>query len=798
MLSVLSPRWRKVFRDLWDNKSRTILVVLSISVGVFAFGSVFITRVVIEEDLDTAYRATNPTSFNLTISNADEDIIRAIEGLREIEKAEGRRQYSVSAVRENVSSTNIDIYAFPDFNEQTISSVQLAAGRWPERREIAIEDGSLGLLGVEIGDTVTIETPSGEERDLVVSGYVNDLEVFPAVIFPLANGYISAETLEWLGEERTFDLVNIIVAENRTNRQHIEAIAELTSEFVQRQGYAVTNVDVRDPLVHWSGDFTNTLTTLLAGIGSFALALSGFLVINTITAILSQQQRQIGMMKSVGALRGQVISIYMAMVLIFGLLALFVAVPVGVALAFGLTSVITTFLGIQIINFYMPLWVLGLMIMAALIVPVLAALVPIFRGTAITVREAISDFGIGQQRKDNWLDKTVESILSNIRMLPRPVILSLRNTFRRQGRLTLTLIVLTLAGAIFISVLSVRGSMILEFQKIIQLFNYDIQMVLNDSYPIGRLEREALRIDGVIGAESWTAAGATRIREDGTESNSILMLAPPPETPYIIPTVVEGRWLQPGDQNAVVFTRDVTSEEPDISAGDTVKLEIDGTTREWEVVGIIDTSGQLFAYANFDYLSKIQGTSGQGSFLVIGTAERTSEFQQEVLDVLDDRFERAGIQVGQAITNQQIQGAISGQINFVISFMLFMSGLLAVVGGLGLAGTMSLNVLERTREIGVLRAVGASNWAVSQIVLIEGLIIGFISIVFAALLAIPMSYIFGVLVGNAFFERPLVFNYELSSVLGWLIIASIIASIASLTPARRASRVSVRESLAYE
>lgn len=798
MLKWLSPRWRKVVRDLWDNKSRTILVVLSISVGVFAFGSVFITRVVIEEDLDTAYRATDPTSFNLTISGADEEIIAAIEGLREIERAEGRRQYSVKILRESASSVNIDIYAFPDFNEQSISTINLIEGEWPERREIALEDGSLQLIGAAIGDTLVIETTTGEERELVVSGYINDLEVFPAVIFPLANGYISAETLEWLGEARTFDSVGIVVAENRTNRDHVEQVADTTTEFVQRQGFAVTNVDVREPFEHWSGDFTTTLTTLLAGIGSFALVLSGFLVINTITAILSQQQRQIGMMKSVGALRGQVVSIYLAMVLVFGLLALFVAVPVGTGLAYGLTTVIATFLGIQIQNFYMPLWVLGLMILAALIVPVGAALFPIFRGTSVTVREAVSDYGIGEQKKDNWLDKTVEAILGSIRALPRPVILSLRNTFRRQGRLTLTLIVLTLAGAIFISVLSVRGSMVLEFQKIIQLFNYDIQIVLNDSYPIGRLEREALRVDGVIGAESWTAAGATRIRDDGTESNSILMLAPPPETPYIIPTVVEGRWLQPGDQNAVVLTRDVTSEEADITAGDTIQLEIDGTTRDWEVVGIIDTSGQLFAYADFDYVSKIQGTSGQGSFLVVGTEERTPEYQQSVLEVLDERFERAGIQVGQAITSQQIQGAISGQINFVISFMLFMSALLAAVGGLGLAGTMSLNVLERTREIGVLRAVGASNWSVSQIVLVEGLVIGFISIVLASIIAIPMSYLFGLLVGNAFFERPLVFNYDLLAVLGWLVIASIIASIASLAPARRASRVSVRESLAYE
>jgi len=797
MLKFLSPRWRKVLRDLWDNKPRTILVVMSIAVGVFAFGSVFITQQIIIEDLNSEFVKSNPASILFNITNFDEELVLAVEDLREVEQAEGRRQFSVKFLDANNASQNIDLYVF-DFAHQEVNTITLDEGRWPKRREIVVERGSQQFMGVQIGDTVTFEMPDGTSKDLTVVGIAHDLQAFPAIIFPVGTGYISFDTLEWMDGNRNMSNLYVIVSEHRDSRVFVENTADIIADRIELFGLDVTNVQVNEPFEHPAAEFANTLTTILAGIGVFSLILSGFLVINTISAILAQQQRQIGMMKSVGARSTQVIQIYLAMVVAFGVLSLLVSVPVGTGMAFILTSALAFILNMDIVNFHLPLWVFGLMVLCGLIVPIISALVPIFAGTRITVREAVSDYGAGLTIKQSWIDRFVEWALVHIRGLPRPVILSLRNTFRRKMRLSLTLLVLTLAGAIFISLLSVRQSMLVEFEKIFQLFNYDLQIVLGDEYPISRLEREALRIEGVTAAESWGFAVANRIREDESESNTITIFAPPPGSPFVIPTVVDGRWIEEGDQNDIILTRDVIKEEPDIEVGDVIELKIDGITREWNVVGIIDTTGQLFAYTNFNYMSKITGTGSLAGFIVVGTEERTPEFQTKVLDEIEDRFPRAGIEVGQAITQQQIAGAIAGQINIVVGFMLVMSVLLAIVGGLGLAGTMSLNVLERTREIGVLRAVGASNWAVSRIVLVEGVVIGLISIVSGAIVAFPMSKIFGIVLGNAFFERPLQFQYSIPGAIIWLALALIIAAIASLAPAWRASRVSVRESLAYE
>jgi putative ABC transport system permease protein len=123
---------------------------------------------------------------------------------------------------------------------------------------------------------------------------------------------------------------------------------------------------------------------------------------------------------------------------------------------------------------------------------------------------------------------------------------------------------------------------------------------------------------------------------------------------------------------------------------------------------------------------------------------------------------------------------------------------LAIVGGLGLAGTMGLNVMERTREIGVMRSIGASNAAVRRVVLAEGLTIGLLSWLIAVVVTIPVGRGLSAMMGSFIFNRPATPAYSWAGALLWLPIVLLIALVSSLMPARRAVRVSVREALAYE
>ena len=130
--------------------------------------------------------------------------------------------------------------------------------------------------------------------------------------------------------------------------------------------------------------------------------------------------------------------------------------------------------------------------------------------------------------------------------------------------------------------------------------------------------------------------------------------------------------------------------------------------------------------------------------------------------------------------------------------LLIMAVLIALVGGLGLMGTMSMNVLERTREIGVMRSIGAVDLAIMGLVITEGMIIGMISWGLGALLAIPITNVLNVLVGVSILTVPLDYVFSPNGLIIWLVLVIVLSTIASILPARNAVRLTVRDVLAYE
>ena len=121
----------------------------------------------------------------------------------------------------------------------------------------------------------------------------------------------------------------------------------------------------------------------------------------------------------------------------------------------------------------------------------------------------------------------------------------------------------------------------------------------------------------------------------------------------------------------------------------------------------------------------------------------------------------------------------------------------AIVGSVGLMSTMSINVIERGREIGVMRAIGATSVAILGIFIAEGVLLGVLSWLIAVPLSYPGSLAFNNLVGNSL-QLPLDFDYSAGGMALWLMIVAVLSALASLWPALRATQVSVREALAYE
>src|SRR6266542_678100 len=236
------------------------------------------------------------------------------------------------------------------------------------------------------------------------------------------------------------------------------------------------------------------------GLGAISLLMSGFLVVNTIGALLTQQTRQIGVMKSIGARSRDIVGMYLMTVLVFGMLALLVAIPLGALGAQVFVNVFAGLLNFDALGGGVPPSVLGLEVAAGLLIPLLAALWPVLSGTRITVREALSGYGLGKGRYGR---SGVDWLFGRIRLLSRPLLLSLRNTFRRKGRLALTLSTLVLGGAMVIGVLSVHASLLKTLDEFFLTYNYDIEVYMARPTRVVAIENAARQVPGVIGVESW-------------------------------------------------------------------------------------------------------------------------------------------------------------------------------------------------------------------------------------------------------------------------------------------------------
>lgn len=798
----MRPRWRKVLRDLWGNKTRTVLVVLSITVGVFAVGTTAGTWAMLSRDLATDYAAIDPSSAIIFSAPFDEDLIRSVQEIPGVRAAEGRFNVVVRLETAPGKWRSLRLEAIDDYDDIRLNKVRPERGEWPPpERALLLERASLQLAGASVDEHLLVKPVNGTERELRVAGLAHDLNKVPASFSGTPYGYITFDTLEWLGYTRAFNALHVLVDGDASDEQQVRSVIDQVRDTVEQSGRTVSWMWIPEPGRFAADDILAPMVAVLAALAGLSLLLSAFLIVNTTSALLTQQVRQIGMMKSIGAKSGQIMRLYLAMILIFGVLAVCIAVPIGALVAHAITRYLASLINFSFVGFRFPLEVLALQVAAALLVPVLAALYPIASGVRVTVREALSSYGIGAATFGHGV---VDRMLQGVHGPSRPLLLSLRNAFRRKVRLVLTLVTLALGGASLIAVMSVRASLLTTLDEFTSYLNYDISIDFDAAYDAESIEGTAMSVPGVVAAETWGGANARRVRRDGSEGSSFELSAPPVGTTLLRPTILEGRWLRPYEERGIVLDTDVLRQEPDVQVGDEITLKIERQQTTWRVVGIAQTTlSATFIRVGTGYMALADFTTAvsppePASRLRIQTTDHDSAFQSSVATALQEAYDSDGVRTASIRTTSTAREAIQYQFDVLSIFLLIFAVLLAVVGALSLMGTMSMSVQERAREIGVMRAIGASDGAVLRIFVVEGVCIGLLSWPVGAALALPVSQALSDVVGNEFAGTPLRYTFSLSGALFWLVLVGVLAALASSVPAWHASRLSVREVLAYE
>ena len=799
---MLGTRWYKVISDLWSHRTRTLIVAMAVAVGVYAVGTVLAAQVLMLREFHRDRDSTLIASAILNTYPFDHQFAERVAGMPGIAAAEGRETLSARVVTGPQSWRNLDIVSVTDFENMQVDRYPLVAGRWPTARdEVMMEWMGLDYIGAKIGDRITIELPDNTRKELTVTGTMHNPQRPSPSVLGYTFALVSPETMVYLGQPYLFTELHVRVdgADPGApgNREHVAAVMQEVEDRVERSGREVLNTTIVGKSIIES--IVNTAVMIISMFGWVILLLSGFLVINTISALIAQQINQIGIMKLIGASRLQMVAMYVTLVLVYGTIAFTIAIPLAVTTARHLmTDLVEGMVNIRSDSYDLPIWIYLIMVAIGVLIPLIAGLIPVWQGTRISTYRALNDTGI---QSDAAGHSAIERLLGRLpkTWLQRPLLLSVRNTLRHKGRLLRTMIVLVLGTALFIAVVSVRQSVDTTQADFLRYHQYDVEVQFEESQRLARLQAAAYELGDVASVEGWGVAGAKRERADGSESNNFQVLGVPPDSTRLDPIVQAGRWLQPDDKDAVVMNATLAKDEPDVAVGDWIVLNMDGRKRSWQVVGIVTSDAQgSKLFMPYDAFGHANRSLGKVNRLLV-TANQNDAVAQEALEsILLNHFEAKGFDVNSTTTTHKLNAQNGLMFTIIVGYLILNAILLGAVGSLGLSTTMGINMMERIREIGVLRAIGASNGAIRRIVLLEGIVIACLSWGVGFILSFPIAQWMSAQIGVALLDMPLSYTYSWWAAGIWFIALLILAVAASLGPARNAVRLTIREVLAYE
>jgi putative ABC transport system permease protein len=567
------------------------------------------------------------------------------------------------------------------------------------------------------------------------------------------------------------------------------------------RGQTVDHIEVPPPLRHPHQGQMVMVGFILLAFGLTSLLLSAILVATMLGGMLTAQIRQIGAMKAVGARTSQIFSLYLLLTAAIATVATGLALAPGLLLGRVLAGQAAHLLNLDLSSTAAPAWVYAVVLAAGIGVPLLVALPPLVRGSRVTVREAIDDHGADPAAATGT---RIERWLARLRGPSREQLLALRNLFRRRGRLALSAGMLAVAGAMFLTGLNTAGGWAALVDQGIAHRHYDVEVRLSHPQDAARLTDLVRQLPGVVDAEAWGRApttvhtagqvDVTRVYPDDSHA-SFTVMAPPADTPLLRLPLMAGRWLRPDDTDAVVLNNLVPAQQaPGIAVGDTISLTIGGHPTTWHVVGIASDFGtQGTAYLTDAEYTRVAGPGAQ--LLRVVTASHDRAGRQATLAHVEQALTGAGIGIEQDLTVDTLQAGLDGHVFVLAEALIGIAILVGFVGLLGLASTMTTNVVERTREFAIMRVIGATTSSVHAVVVTEGVLTGGLSIALALLAALPLTRVLGDFIGMQAFRKTLPYQFSGSALLLWTVLALAGAAAASVAAARRAARLTVREAL---
>jgi putative ABC transport system permease protein len=795
----MSVRLRKSFTDISRRRARSAIIALAIAIPVAGLTAVGVAS----DSLSTAYAYTvsarGGPDVVVATDRADATLVNEIArapGVRGVQDATVlTTQWQVAAAP---GSVQLRIVGYGSARRVAPQRYQLVSGRPPRRGgEIAMEYGDLGLQRFRVGERVTVLVAGGTES-LRVVGLTRTAGVDPATS-GLALAYMQQAALQRLpafgftpGPVQRQPFRSHELSLHVANPSAYQATVHGLGPILHARNVAL--LGVLPPAAAASESQLQGILTLIRALLLVALLLAAVLVGNAVSALITSQTEVIGTLKALGARPVAVAEGYALTLLTIASAAtavgIGVGIPVGALIAARSAAAIPLAPGPTVVSTRTVAFALAV----GLAGPLLAGAIPLWLGTRISVRQALSDWGTSVA-PETGRPRTVGLSGSHHSRVPQTVWLGLRHLGRRRARAAVSIVAVAIAASSFFVVQSVAASVSHSINEVWSSYSADVEVYVggNNSYrTLSRLLAPVQNIRtiervGWLGSE--TAWGKVAVW--GIEPRSQLHHA----------RVTSGRWFRSGESGVCLISTDLAA-RAHLRLG--ASIDVPGPEQQRSerctVIGTVhepvDSLGQVGALdLPVNDLYRLEGAP----------ARTVGDYTNRVLIEAKDRSPAAADRLARAIDALGRQAAAAGKngpIAEVFTFrsevvrqqrsflpvyflLLAVSGLVAAVGCLALADSLTGAVFERRREIGVLRALGASGRRIATVFYSEATALSLIAWLVAAAAGIPLAHLFV----DLFRRRvmPIDFQLDLLALAVMVGVTLLLAALASILPSRIAA-----------
>ncbi|MGR3762959.1 FtsX-like permease family protein [Rossellomorea sp. NS-SX7] len=769
---------RLALRSFFQQKTKALLMLGSLLFCLVSIGTLVNSKYLFQELLKTSQKTSAIADITLYtgLFEREIDFVSSIEGVKH---AEAKTQVR-SRAKLNGNYMNLQLLVVPH-SLYDINKTKLIDGSSLTKQTIWIEQSTAKDTGFDMHEKMDIILPAHPEgTTLSMAGVVQDHSRIPTKYSGIGYGYISEAAAEELNIPLSRNLIQITVEDGYPEKDVVQSLKKSLEEngiTVYRSETSSETFFIRETLVQ-------SLLNLFILLGMFALVLGFILIVHIFQRIISEDVYSLSIQKVIGAGYSHLWKQYLLLIILIGTLISTLSIPIISVASRYFVSFLGRELnfGTELTEWISPSLAICLFILSFTI-PFLGAVVPVRTLISSPIVEGLQGSGQLHMKKAGKRRKRIFHLS----------LLSIRNMLTKKSQSIMNIIMLSFGGAVIIACFTMQESLEHIMNEMDGFWQHDVEWAVSSPLPKNDITSLAEEMDGVKNVEGWTKRNTEVMEPSSSDHINALLYSLPASSRFIRPELVKGRWLNPEHPDEIVMNTELAEKIGPISPGDTIPLQIGKDHKEWRVAGIIKSS--LTGPAVYMEQTSYQQWLGQQSINRLLVEGQRHKDVRSLLNDGEDTLSSNGVLVEGSETVADMNARPKEIIGLILLTIACIGWVFSIAGIANLMIAASINIYERTREIGIMRSLGGSNAKIYRLFIGESIIVALMGWGLACAMSYPLSWLLGWKLGDSLLHFSIEPRVSLNGSLIWLCISILIGIAASVVPVKKTLKKKLTELL---